>query len=183
MPLHLWEARREELLARREPLGIWLDSSEHPEALADALAHLQLVAINFPVFSDGRGYSCARLLREKYGFTGELRAIGDVLRDQLFLMRRCGFDSFEIRADRDAADALAGLGDFTHVYQCATVDPGRRCCCARAQGGDAGPRRRLSYTGRDSTRGRNGCRGPRRRYRGAGAGAPARRRMRAPARR
>lgn len=123
VPLHLWEARREQLLARREPLGIWLDSSEHPEALADALAHLQLVAINFPVFSDGRGYSCARLLREKYGFTGELRAIGDVLRDQLFLMRRCGFDSFEIRADRDAADALAGLGDFTHVYQCATVDP------------------------------------------------------------
>ena len=124
VPLHLWEARREELLARGEPLGIWLDSSEHPEAVGDALPHLQLIAINFPVFSDGRGYSYARLLREKYGFTGELRAIGDVLRDQLFLMRRCGFDSFEIRADRDAADALAGLGDFTHVYQCATVDSG-----------------------------------------------------------
>ena len=124
VPLHLWEARREELLARGEPLGIWLDSSEHPEAVGDALPHLQLIAINFPVFSDGRGYSYARLLREKYGFTGELRAMGDVLRDQLFLMRRCGFDSFEIRADRDAADALAGLGDFTHVYQCATVDSG-----------------------------------------------------------
>jgi uncharacterized protein (DUF934 family) len=133
VPLHLWEARREQLLARREPLGIWLDSSEHPEALGDALAHLQLIAINFPVFSDGRGYSCARLLREKYGFTGELRAIGDVLRDQLFLMRRCGFDSFEIRADRDAADALASLGDFTHVYQCATVDPGAPLVLREAQ--------------------------------------------------
>lgn len=124
VPLHLWEARREELLARGEPLGIWLDSSEHPEAVGDALPHLQLIAINFPVFSDGRGYSYARLLRDKYGFTGELRAIGDVLRDQLFLMRRCGFDSFEIRADRDATDALASFGDFTHVYQCATVDTG-----------------------------------------------------------
>lgn len=124
VPLHLWETRREELLARREPLGIWLDSSEHPEAAADALAKVQLVAINFPVFSDGRGYSYARLLREKYAFTGELRAVGDVLRDQLFLLRRCGFDSFEIRADRDAADALAGLGDFAHVYQYATVDQG-----------------------------------------------------------
>jgi len=110
------------LLARGEPLGIWLDSSEHPEAEADALAHVQLVAINFPVFSDGRGYSYARLLREKFGFAGELRAIGDVLRDQLFLLRRCGFDSFEIRADRDPADALASLGDFRHVYQSATVD-------------------------------------------------------------
>lgn len=124
VPLHLWEARGEELRARREPLGIWIDSSQHPEAVGDALAYLQLIAINFPVFSDGRGYSYARLLREKYGFSGELRAMGDVLRDQLFLLRRCGFDSFEIRADRDAADALAGLGDFAHVYQGATVDPG-----------------------------------------------------------
>jgi len=122
VPLRLWETRRAELLARGEPLGIWLDSSEHPEAAADALAHVQLVAINFPVFSDGRGYSYARLLREKFGFAGELRAIGDVLRDQLFLLRRCGFDSFEIRADRDPADALASLGDFRHVYQSATVD-------------------------------------------------------------
>lgn len=124
VPLHLWEARGEELRARHEPLGVWIDSSQHPEAIGDALAHLQLIAINFPVFSDGRGYSYARLLREKYAFTGELRAVGDVLRDQLFLLRRCGFDSFEIRADRDAADALAGLGDFAHVYQYATVDPG-----------------------------------------------------------
>ena len=135
VPLHLWEARREELLTRGEPLGIWLDSSEHPEAVGDALPHLQLIAINFPVFSDGRGYSYARLLREKYGFTGELRAIGDVLRDQLFLMRRCGFDSFEIRADRDAADALASLGDFTHVYQCATVDTGAPLLLRAAQDG------------------------------------------------
>ena len=135
VPLHLWETRREELLARREPLGIWLDSSEHPEAAADALAQVQLVAINFPVFSDGRGYSYARLLREKYGFTGELRAMGDVLRDQLFLIRRCGFDSFEIRADRDASDALASLGVFSHVYQCATVDTGTPLVLRAAQGG------------------------------------------------
>ena len=76
------------------------------------------------MFSDGRGYSNARILRERLGYRGELRAIGDVLRDQLFLMRRCGFDSFEIRPDRSAADALASLRDFRHAYQHATDDPG-----------------------------------------------------------
>lgn len=124
VPAALWRARRDELLARGQPVGIWLDSSEHPDLIADALDRVQLIAINFPVFSDGRGYSHARLLREKYGFTGELRAIGDVLRDQLFLMWRCGFDSFRIRDDRDAADALASLRDFAHAYQGATIDPG-----------------------------------------------------------
>lgn len=124
VPLALWQARKTELLQRDEPVGIWLDSHEHPSAILDALEHVALVAINFPVFSDGRGYSSARLLRDKYGYTGELRAIGDVLRDQLFLMWRCGFDSFRIRDDRDAADALASLRDFAHAYQGATVDPG-----------------------------------------------------------
>jgi uncharacterized protein (DUF934 family) len=75
------------------------------------------------VFSDGRGYSHARVLRDTYGFAGELRAVGDVQRDQLFLMRRCGFDSFRIRTDRDATDALAGFGEFSGVYQSSTIDP------------------------------------------------------------
>ncbi|NCU94497.1 MAG: DUF934 domain-containing protein [Betaproteobacteria bacterium] len=65
----------------------------------------------------GRGYSIATLLRTRHGFTGQLRAVGDVLRDQLFLMKRCGFNAFLIRADRSAADALAGLRDFSEPYQ------------------------------------------------------------------
>ncbi|MBP8925557.1 MAG: DUF934 domain-containing protein [Pseudomonadales bacterium] len=124
VPLATWLDRQTELIARNEPLAVWLASDQHPEAIADSLPHLSMVAINFPVFSDGRGYSSARILREQYGFSGELRAIGDVLRDQLFLMRRCGFDSFQIRADRDPEQALASLGDFRHVYQFCTMNPG-----------------------------------------------------------
>jgi sulfite reductase (NADPH) hemoprotein beta-component len=99
------------------------DGHAEPQDFADALGIVRLIAIHFPVFSDGRGYSLARILREQMGYKGELRAIGDVLRDQLFLMRRCGFDSFEMRADRNAADALPGLTDFSFAYQRAVVDP------------------------------------------------------------
>lgn len=123
VPLSLWLQHREGLAERPGPLGVWLASEDDPEALSDSLDTLALIAVEFPAFTDGRGYSTARILRERLGYRGELRAIGDVLRDQLFLMRRCGFDSFQIRADRDAAAALASFGDFHHGYQHATVDP------------------------------------------------------------
>jgi uncharacterized protein (DUF934 family) len=123
VPLPVWLAQHRILHARGAPCGVWLAPDEGPEALADSLPQLSLIAIRFPVFSDGRGYTSARILRERLGWRGELRAIGDVLRDQLFLMRRCGFDSFALRPDRSAAEALAALGDFRHVYQHATVDP------------------------------------------------------------
>lgn len=124
VPLACWLAHRAALLGRAGGIGVWLASDEAAETLADAVDSLGLIAIHFPVFSDGRGYSNARILRERFGWRGELRAIGDVLRDQLFLMRRCGFDSFEIRADRTASEAVASLADFRHAYQHATVDPG-----------------------------------------------------------
>jgi uncharacterized protein (DUF934 family) len=79
-----------------------------------------MVAVHFPKFNDGRGYSSARLLRERLGFAGELRAVGDVLRDQLFLLARCGFDSFALRADQDPASALSAFKDFSVRYQAAT---------------------------------------------------------------
>lgn len=118
VPLVVWQARRDEL-AQRARLGVWLDSHEGPEALAGQTDHFAVIAVNFPKFTDGRGYSTAHLLRVRHGYAGELRAIGDVLRDQLFYMKRCGFDAFEIRADRDAQAALAGLRDFSQTYQSA----------------------------------------------------------------
>lgn len=124
VPLALWLGARDRLLERASRTGVWLASDEAPETLAADLPRLALVAVDFPVFSDGRGYSTARILRERLGFRAELRAVGDVLRDQIFLMRRCGFDSFALRADRPASVAVSALGDFSNAYQQAGVDPG-----------------------------------------------------------
>jgi len=125
VPLALWLARREELLPRAETgtLGVWLDANEGPEALAADAQRLPLVAVNFPKFGDGRGYSIARLLRERYGFKGELRAIGDVLHDHLFFMAQCGFDAFALREDQDAQEALSVFGTFSDSYQGSVLRP------------------------------------------------------------
>lgn len=120
VPLKLWQIKRDELNSRKSAVGVWLDSHEDGAALADSVALLPLIAINFPKFTDGRGYSIAALLRERYGFKGELRAIGDVLRDQLFYMKRVGFNAFALRADKDIADALVALNDFSETYQAST---------------------------------------------------------------
>jgi uncharacterized protein (DUF934 family) len=125
VPLSVWQARREEFLRRpsARPIGVWLDGGEAAEAIAADLAHFSVVAVNFPKFTDGRGYSTARLLRERYGYTGELRAIGDVLQDQLHFMQRCGFNAYAVRADKDIDAALAGLDDFDESYQAAADQP------------------------------------------------------------
>ena len=123
VPFKLWAEHAHALKARDGKLGVWLDSDEQAEDIADDLANFQLIALNFPSFADGRNYSNARLLRERFGYTGELRAIGDVLRDQLFFYLRCGFNSFAVRADRDAEDALGSLQDFSEVYQSAVDQP------------------------------------------------------------
>ncbi|WP_111656507.1 DUF934 domain-containing protein [Isoalcanivorax indicus] len=122
VPLAYWQAHRESLKARGD-VGVCLEPGEEPAALADDFAALPLVAINFPAFKDGRGYSYARELRTRYGFKGEVRAVGDVLRDQLFYMQRVGFNAFVIRADRDIHDALNGLRDFSVTYQGDVNDP------------------------------------------------------------
>jgi len=123
IPVSIWSAHKNQLTSRRAEIGVWLDSDEAPELIADDLDQLALIAINFPVFSDGRGYSYARLLREKYNYQGELRAIGDVLRDQLFFMKRCGFNSFALREDLDIEASLSALADFSEVYQAAVDQP------------------------------------------------------------
>ncbi len=123
VPLQLWLEHAHALKARDGGLGIWLDADQAVEEIADDLQHFQVIALNFPVFTDGRHYSSARLLRERYGYEGEIRAIGDVLRDQLFYMRRCGFDAFAVRPDRDPYDALESLKDFSVTYQSAVDEP------------------------------------------------------------
>ena len=123
VPLQLWRDHAHVLKARDGGLGVWLDSDEQAEEIGDDVQHFQVIALNFPAFTDGRNYSNARLLRDRYKFTGELRAIGDVLRDQLFYMKRCGFDAFALRADKDPVEALESLKDFSVTYQAATDEP------------------------------------------------------------
>jgi uncharacterized protein (DUF934 family) len=116
VPLAVWQARRDSLKARGD-VAVWLASDERPEALKDDLAALPLIAVDFPKFGDGRGYSIAYNLRARFDYQGELRAIGDVLRDQLFYMQRVGFNAFATRPDRSIEDALKGLTDFSEAYQ------------------------------------------------------------------
>lgn len=123
VPLALWLEHSHALKARDGGLGVWLDSDEEVESIAGDLDQFQVIALNFPVFSDGRNYSNARLLRDRYQYKGEVRAIGDVLRDQLFFMQRCGFDAYALRADRNAEEALESLKDFSNCYQAATDQP------------------------------------------------------------
>ncbi|MGV7210696.1 DUF934 domain-containing protein [Oxalobacteraceae bacterium A2-2] len=123
VPLKVWQVQHERLAARRAAgeIGVWFASDERPEALKGELDQFPVVAVDFPKFTDGRGYSIAYNLRVRLGYRGELRAIGDVLRDQLFSMQRVGFNAFAVRADRDVHDALKGLSDFSETYQ-ASVD-------------------------------------------------------------
>jgi len=123
VPLALWKARREALLARLEPLGVWLEPHDEPGEIAADLPRLALVAVRFPKFTDGRGYSTASLLRRRYRYAGELRAFGDIGRDQLFYLARVGFDSYRLPEHRDPDAALASLHDFSLRYQGSVDDP------------------------------------------------------------
>jgi uncharacterized protein (DUF934 family) len=123
VPLALWDGQRENLLARPGRRGVWLDSHEQPAAIAGDLKLFGVVAVSFPKFTDGRGYSIARQLRERYGWKGELRAVGDVFRDQLFQLSSCGFNAFALREGEDPREALAGLSDFSDAYQSSVERP------------------------------------------------------------
>ena len=123
VPLALWRLRREELLDRRGPVGVRLAAEESAETIGADLEQLALVAVHFPKFSDGRGLSTARLLRERYGYEGEVRAIGDVLRDQLPFLERCGFDAFALRDDQDPQAALAAFAELSDAYQGTVAEP------------------------------------------------------------
>ena len=116
VPLTVWLAQRDTLSARPQ-IGVWIAPGEQPELLKGDLDRFAVVAVDFPKFTDGRGYSIAYNLRMRLAYKGELRAIGDVLRDQLFAMHRVGFDAYATREDRSIHDALKGLTVFSEVYQ------------------------------------------------------------------
>lgn len=117
VPLELWRVERDALRFRPGRIGVWLDGDQDPALIAEDLPLFGMVAVNFPKFTDGRGYSIARLLRDRYGYRGELRAIGDVQRDQLFYLSRCGFNAFALREGADPREALSAFGDFSETYQ------------------------------------------------------------------
>lgn len=114
-------AQRDALRARGR-FGVWIDGADDPHALSPVLDEAALVAVRFAAFTDGRGYSAAVLVR-RLGWRGELRAIGDVLRDQLLQMQRVGFTSFAVREDRDAHDALEAFREYSDAYQGNAVEP------------------------------------------------------------
>ena len=94
-----------------------LEPTDDPAAFADRLAGAARVEVHFPKFGDGRGFSIGRLLRDRYGYKGELRAVGHLTRDHLLYLERCGFDAFELREGEDAREALAGFRAFSTSYQ------------------------------------------------------------------
>ena len=119
LPLKYWLEQSAELDGQAGLVGDWLDSDEEVEALADDLAQLPVVALNFPKFVDGRGFSSARLLRDRYDYKGEIRAIGNVIQDQLFMLQRCGFSQFCLADNVDLEAAAKSLNDFSDSYQTA----------------------------------------------------------------
>ena len=123
VPLKLWRLRRDDLLARRGKLGLRLEAGDEVAEVGADLGHFALVAVDFPKFGDGRGYSIARLLRERHGYRGELRAVGEVVKDHLLYLESVGFDSFLLRDGEDAQEALAGFATFSEAYQASVARP------------------------------------------------------------
>jgi uncharacterized protein (DUF934 family) len=124
-PERLLSATPEGIANRNAPLGVSWPNDRPVGELAPYLAHLSLIALEFPIFRDGRAFTQARLLRERYSFDGEIRATGDVLRDQFLFMARSGFDAFEVKKDADAEAFAHALQEFTVRYQPAADGPSR----------------------------------------------------------
>ena len=111
------------IVAQLSPPDLVLEPTDDPALVAGAVEVARVIAVNFPKFSDGRGYSIGRLLRERYGYRSELRAIGEVARDHLHAMEQCGFNSFQMREGEDPQEALAAFGDFSDSYQATAARP------------------------------------------------------------
>jgi uncharacterized protein (DUF934 family) len=119
VPLGRWRSERDALLARADAVGVLLPNTEDVEAVWAEIRERPLIALQFPIFSDGRALSQAVLLRNRLGFVGELRAVGDVVRDLVFWLGRCGFDAIAPRPDQDAEACRLALDEIGVAYQSA----------------------------------------------------------------
>lgn len=123
VPVTLWLENKDILAQQAGNIGIWFDSDETPLLSEEDVNSLPLIALNFPVFRDGRSFSHAAILRQQYKFKGDLRAIGDLQRDQLSYMLSCGFSSFLVPGGANEAVFLAGFYDFSENYQSTVAKP------------------------------------------------------------
>lgn len=123
VPLSVWKAQQAQL-SQRSDVGVWLDSDEVAEDIGEDANRFAVIGVNFPGFMDGRAFSTARILRERYGFKGELRAVGNFIRDQLCYLRRCGVNAFAFANPKtDLEVALKSLNDFNEYYQASVDQP------------------------------------------------------------
>jgi len=118
-----WQEQHETLTHHEGGLGLRLTGDDPLEEIVPDLAHFSLIVLNFPAFTDGRCYSFARLLRDRYSFKGEIRAQGDVLYDQLYYMSQCGINSFELDNPNRLTNAIKAFDDFSESYQTTALRP------------------------------------------------------------
>lgn len=118
-----WYRENQQALAGMGNVSIWLDSDDNAGDVADLATSLPVIGVNFPVFTDGRGFSIGRTIRERYQFRGELRAIGNFMQDQLFYLKRCGFDAFVVAEDAAVESMAKSLSDFSDFYQASVDQP------------------------------------------------------------
>ena len=123
VPITAWLENKEVLSQHKDNLGIWFDSDESPTLLEEDSNSFPVIALNFPVFRDGRAFSYAAILRQQLNYTGDMRAIGDVQKDQASYMLSCGFSSFLVPEDSDAEVLLTGFEDFSENYQSTVIKP------------------------------------------------------------
>jgi len=121
VPLNYWLEHRDNLRARGD-VGVWLSSDQPPAPLAGDLSALPVIAIDFPLFTDGRGFSYGRTLREHFKYAGEVRAIGQFIRDQMYYLSRCGFDAYAIETT-EPEKAVESLKDFSSSYSASIDQP------------------------------------------------------------
>lgn len=125
VPLALWKSSGDSLAAAAASgkLGVWLDGADEPGEIAADLDRFPVIAVRAAKFGDGRINSTGRLLRERYGYKGELRAFGDLVRDHLLMLERCGFDAFVLRESENPEEALAAFGEYSEQYQVSAQEP------------------------------------------------------------
>ncbi|EEG09301.1 DUF934 domain-containing protein [Pseudogulbenkiania ferrooxidans] len=123
VPFSAWKAEPSAWQNRAGQVAVWLAPDDEPGELAGHLTSFPLLAVDFPAFTDGRGYSIGRLLRERYHYRGELRALGDVWQDLVHYLWQVGFNSFEIKEGKALEDALKGFGTFSERYHSTWREP------------------------------------------------------------